>query len=52
MLTSSQREEDIKASYDEGVNSYVCKPVNFDQFVSVAKMLKMYWVDINKSTNS
>jgi len=48
MLTSSNRDEDKYASYNEGVNSYVCKPVNFDQFVDVAKGLKLYWTDINQ----
>jgi len=48
MLTSSKREEDKQASYHEGVNSYVSKPVNFDQFVEVAKILKLYWTDINE----
>jgi len=49
MLTSSNRDEDKQAGYHEGVNSYVCKPVNFDQFVEVAKALKMYWTDINEA---
>jgi len=48
MLTSSKRHEDINASYLEGVNSYVCKPVNFDEFVETAKALKLYWSDINE----
>lgn len=49
MLTSSSRDEDKEASYHEGVNSYVCKPVDFDQFVNVAKVLKIYWTDINEA---
>ncbi|MCU7833864.1 MAG: response regulator [gamma proteobacterium symbiont of Taylorina sp.] len=49
MLTSSNRDEDKQASYHEGVNSYVCKPVDFNQFVEIAKALKMYWTDINEA---
>jgi len=48
MLTSSNRQEDISASYHGGVNSYVCKPVNFKEFVKLAKTLKFYWSDINQ----
>ena len=49
MLTSSKRDEDKQACYHEGINSYVCKPVDFDQFVNVAKALKMYWTDVNEA---
>jgi CheY-like chemotaxis protein len=48
MLTSSKREEDKQASYHQGVNSYVCKPVDFDKFVNIAKALKRYWTEINE----
>jgi len=48
MLTSSKRDEDKQASYCEGVNSYVCKPVDFDEFVKLAQVLKTYWTDINE----
>jgi len=48
MLTSSKRDEDIQSSYSKGVNSYVCKPVDFKEFVELAKTLKLYWTDINE----
>lgn len=47
MLTSSTRVEDKKSCYLEGVNSYISKPVNFDDFIEVSKLLKIYWTDIN-----
>lgn len=48
MLTSSRRDEDKQLSYTKGVNSYVCKPVDFDEFVMVAETLKKYWLDTNE----
>ncbi|HPH96670.1 MAG TPA: response regulator [Anaerolineaceae bacterium] len=48
MLTSSNEEQDILASYSLGVNSYVRKPVDFEQFVKAVGMLGMYWVLVNE----
>ena len=48
ILTSSKEEQDIAASYDLGVNSYIRKPVNFDQFAECVKHLGLYWLIINE----
>jgi CheY-like chemotaxis protein len=48
MLTSSNEEQDIAASYDRGVNSYIRKPVDFNQFVESIRHLGLYWLVINE----
>ncbi len=48
MLTSSQNEEDIAKSYDNGAASYMPKPVNYDDFVKVVDGFNFYWNIINK----
>ena len=47
MLTSSSQERDLIESYKLGVNSYIVKPVDFDQFNEVARMLGLYWLLLN-----
>jgi two-component system response regulator len=47
MLTSSSEERDLVESYQLGVNSYIVKPVDFDQFNEVARMLGLYWLLLN-----
>jgi CheY-like chemotaxis protein len=49
VLTSSQEERDISECYGLGVNSYVVKPVEFDQFYKVVADLGTYWLAMNKS---
>jgi len=49
VLTSSQEERDIEESYRLGVNSYVVKPVEFDQFFKTVSDLGKYWLVLNKS---
>lgn len=49
MLTSSQEERDIVESYQLGVNSYIVKPVDFEQFVEVVRQLGLYWMVLNKT---
>jgi two-component system response regulator len=48
ILTSSDEEQDRIASYKLGANSYVRKPVDFDQFVEAAKQLGLYWLVLNE----
>lgn len=48
VLTSSAHEQDILQSYDFGANSYVRKPVDFDQFVDAARQLGVYWLCLNQ----
>jgi two-component system response regulator len=48
MLTSSAEERDIIESYQLGVNSYIVKPVDFDQFSETARQLGYYWLLVNK----
>ena len=49
MLTSSDMDRDIVESYRLGTNSYVRKPVDFVEFVEVARQLGFYWLLINES---
>lgn len=48
MLTSSQEDADILASYRLGVNSYMVKPVDYDQFFQTMEDLSLYWLVRNK----
>src|SRR2546421_1659413 len=48
MLTSSQEDRDLVESYRLGVNSYIVKPVDFEQFTESARTLGMYWLLMNK----
>jgi two-component system response regulator len=48
ILTSSREERDIAQSYDSGVNSYVVKPVDFEQFTSTVRQVALYWVLLNQ----
>jgi CheY-like chemotaxis protein len=47
MLTVSKRDEDIIKSYDQGCNSFIQKPVNFENFVQVVKQISLYWGLLN-----
>lgn len=49
MLTSSREESDLVASYRLGVNAYVVKPVDFEQFVGAIRQLGMFWAVLNET---
>lgn len=48
VLTSSQEEKDRIESYKLGVNSYIAKPVDFQQFTEAVRQLGLYWVLLNE----
>lgn len=49
MLTSSKEEPDLAACYDLGVNAYVVKPVDFQQFVEAVKQVGAFWAVLNET---
>jgi two-component system response regulator len=49
ILTSSNEERDRIIGYQLGANSYVCKPVDFDQFMEAARQLGLYWLLLNQA---
>lgn len=49
ILTSSREQEDVISSYKLGVNSYVRKPVDFNQFVEAVQQLGLYWLVLNQN---
>ena len=52
ILTSSKEEQDIMRGYDLGANSYIRKPVDFEQFTKAIKELGVYWMVINTPSGS
>ena len=49
ILTSSKEEQDLISGYKNGANSYVRKPVDFNQFVEAVRHIGLYWLLINES---
>jgi CheY-like chemotaxis protein len=48
VLTSSKEEKDLYESYDNGANSYVVKPVDFDEFLTAISKLGVFWALLNE----
>lgn len=49
MLTSSRQEADLVTSYELGVNAYVVKPVEFDEFLRAVQQLGTFWALLNEA---
>jgi two-component system response regulator len=48
ILTSSREQQDLVRGYDLGANSYVRKPIEFDEFVEAVRQLGVYWLVLNE----
>ena len=48
ILTTSKEERDVVESYQLGANSYIVKPVDYDQFLSIIDQLGVYWLVLNE----
>jgi two-component system, response regulator len=48
IVTSSKQEPDMTEAYDLGANSYVVKPVDFEQFINAMSSLGLYWLLVNE----
>jgi two-component system, response regulator len=48
VLTSSSEDRDILDCYGGGANSFICKPVNFSEFINTANELGRYWLEMNQ----
>lgn len=50
ILTSSKEEQDLISGYTNGCNSYIRKPVDFDEFIDAVRQLGLYWLTMNRTT--
>ena len=48
VLTSSRQNSDLQRAYDLGANSYLVKPVEFDDLLAMVEALKLYWIAFNE----
>jgi two-component system response regulator len=52
VLTTSNEDQDLISSYELGANSYIRKPVDFDQFIHAVGQLGLYWLVLNEAPPS
>ena len=52
VLTSSREDRDLYMCYELGVNSYIVKPVDFNQFVEAVRQLGLYWLMLNERSHA
>lgn len=52
ILTSSNQEPDLQRAYELGANSYIVKPVDFEQFVDAVRQLGFYWLLLNQAPDA
>jgi CheY-like chemotaxis protein len=52
VLTSSREDRDLEQCYQLGVNSYIVKPVDFDQFSKAVSEIGLYWLLLNEAPDS
>ena len=48
VITTSREEKDVKGAYGLAANSYICKPVDFEQFAAAAEQIGLYWLVLNE----
>jgi CheY-like chemotaxis protein len=47
ILSTSTEDSDIQVAYQEGANSYIVKPVDFDRFIQIVDQIQTYWCTLN-----
>jgi CheY-like chemotaxis protein len=47
ILSTSTEESDVQIAYQEGANSYIVKPVDFDRFMQIVAQIQIYWCSLN-----
>jgi CheY-like chemotaxis protein len=52
ILTTSNEAADIESCYDHGCNSFIRKPIDFDQFIEGVRQLGQYWLELNTTSRS
>ena len=52
VMTSSKQESDLLRCYELGVNSYIVKPIDFDEFITTIADIGLYWLQLNKLPDS